>query len=37
MDLSVRKLVVAPPKLLEALRESPRAADFQQFPNSVKS
>jgi len=36
MDLSARKLVVAPPMLLEALKKSPRTADFQQFPTSVK-
>jgi len=37
MDLSSRKLVVAPPMLLEALKKSPRTADFQQFPTSVKT
>jgi acyl-CoA thioester hydrolase len=36
MDLSARKLVVAPPMLLEALKKSPRTGDFQQFPTSVK-
>ncbi len=36
MDLSARELVVAPPLLLEALKKSPRTADFQQFPTSVK-
>jgi acyl-CoA thioester hydrolase len=36
MDLSVRKLVVAPATLLQVLRTSPRTADFQQLPTSVK-
>ncbi|HXM61269.1 MAG TPA: thioesterase family protein [Terriglobales bacterium] len=36
MDLSVRKLVVAPPALLQVLRTSPKTADFQQLPTSVK-
>jgi acyl-CoA thioester hydrolase len=36
MDLSTRKLVVAPPPLLDALKKPPRASDFQQFPTSVK-
>ena|SRR5208282_3109158 len=36
MDLSARRLIVAPTMLLDALRKSPRATDFQQFPTSVK-
>ncbi|MGH9768327.1 MAG: thioesterase family protein [Blastocatellia bacterium] len=36
LDLSARKLIVAPATLLEALKELPRTGDFQQLPTSVK-
>ncbi|MGO9123584.1 MAG: thioesterase family protein [Terriglobales bacterium] len=37
MDLSARKLVVAPPLLLDAMKNSDRTSDFQQLSTSVKS
>ena len=36
LDLAARKLVPAPPELLEALHEMPRTEDFQPLPASVR-
>jgi acyl-CoA thioester hydrolase len=36
MDLAARRLVVPPPMLLEAMKKSPRTADFHQLPTSIK-
>jgi acyl-CoA thioester hydrolase len=36
LDLTVRQLVAAPAKLLEALHELPRTDDFRDLPTSVK-
>ncbi len=32
IDLEARRLVVAPPSLLEVLRAAPRAADYADLP-----
>jgi acyl-CoA thioester hydrolase len=36
LDLSARRLVAAPAKLLEALMRLPQTSDFQQMPTNVK-
>ena len=36
LDLSARRLVAAPPLLLEALRCLPKTDDFQELPSSVR-
>ncbi len=36
LDLSARRLVAAPAKLLEALKRLPQTSDFQQMPTNVK-
>jgi len=37
MDLSNRKLVAAPPMILDTLKKLPRATDFHQLPTSIKA
>lgn len=37
LDLSLRKLVAAPPALLDALRRLPRTEDFQPLPDIVRA
>lgn len=36
LDLEARKLVPAPPELLEAMNAMPKTADFQALPSSVR-
>jgi len=37
LDLDLRRLVVAPERLLAALRLLPQTADFQRLPSAIKS
>lgn len=37
LDLSLRRLVVAPEGLLAAMRALPRTADFQVLPSSIRN